>query len=137
MGNKKDNQRETIFIVIEMMVLIFLFGVVYGLASLTCKLPLFLAVVGSVFTNGGIAQAIGQFLAYSLGMGIVLIALTISLAFFKGVLAKYLRTLVPYVERISAVLLLGAGGYIIYYWLFTGRLLQRIFVYAKIHVYGR
>ena len=40
----------------------FLFGVVYGLASLTCKLPLFLAVVGSVFTNGGIAQAIGQFL---------------------------------------------------------------------------
>jgi len=104
----------------------FLFGVVYGLASLTCTLPIFLAVIGSVFTTGGILQAIAQFLAYSLGMGAVLVALTVSLAIFKGALIKHLRRLVPYVERVSAVLLLGAGGYIVYYWLVVGRLIQRI-----------
>ena len=104
----------------------FLFGVAYGLASLTCTLPLFLAVIGGVFITGGLFQAIAQFFAYSLGMGAVLIALTISLAFFKGVLIKHLRRLVPYVERVSAVILLGAGGYIIYYWLVVRRIIQRI-----------
>ncbi len=104
----------------------FVFGIVYGLASLTCTLPIFLAVIGSVFATGGILQALAQFLAYSLGMGAVIVLLTMSLAFFKGVMLKYLRKVVPYVERISAVLLLGAGGYIVYYWLVVGRLIQRI-----------
>jgi len=95
----------------------FLFGVSYSLASLTCTLPIFLAVVGSVFTTGGAFPAIAQFFLYALGMGFVMISLTLSIAFFKGALVSQLRRIVPYVERISAVLMLGAGGYIVYYWL--------------------
>ena len=56
----------------------------------------------------------------------MLVALTVSLGLFKGALVKYLRKIVPYVERISAVLLLGAGGYIVYYWIVVGRLFQNI-----------
>ncbi len=82
--------------------------------------------IGSVFTDGQIFQAIGQFVSYSLGMGLVIIALTISLAFFKGVLVKRMRQIIPYVERISAVLLIGAGGYLVYYWLVVGRLARQI-----------
>lgn len=104
----------------------FVFGIAYGLASLTCTLPIFLAVIGSVFATGGILQALAQFLAYSVGMGTVIVLLTISLAFFKGSMLKYLRKVVPFVERISAVLLLGAGVYIAYYWLVAGRLIFRI-----------
>ena len=104
----------------------FLYGIAYGLASLTCTLPIFLAVIGSVFTDGQIFQAIGQFVSYSLGMGLVIISLTISLAFFKGVLVKRMRQIIPYVERISAILLIGAGGYLVYYWLVVGRLARQI-----------
>lgn len=60
-------------------------------------------------------------------MGFVIVSLTISLAFFKGELIKHLRKVILHIERISAVLLIGAGGYLIYYWLVIGRLAQRIF----------
>ncbi len=105
---------------------IFLFGIAYGLASLSCTLPIFLAVVGSVFTRQGIGGGLAQFLAYGLGMGTVLMTLTLSLALFEGVFVGHLRRLVPYVERIGAVLLLGAGAYIVYYWLTAGRLLRTL-----------
>jgi cytochrome c biogenesis protein CcdA len=100
--------------------------VAYGLASLSCTLPVFLVVVGSTFTRQGIGGGLIQFLAYGLGMGIVLMALTLSLALFEGVLVGHLRRLVPYVERVSAILLLGAGVYIVSYWLTKGQLLWAI-----------
>jgi len=105
---------------------IFLFGVAYGLASLSCTLPVFLVAVGSVFTSQGIGTGLAQFLAYGLGMGVLLMALTLSLALFKGVLLRYLQRVVPYVERAGAVLLLGAGAYIVYYWLTAGQLLRAV-----------
>ena len=105
---------------------IFLFGVTYGLASLSCTLPIFLVAVGSVFTSQGIGTGLAQFLAYGLGMGVLLMALTLSLALFKGVLLRYLQRVVPYVERAGAVLLLGAGAYIVYYWLTAGQLLRAV-----------
>jgi len=105
---------------------IFIFGMAYGLASLSCTLPIFLVVVGSAFTRQGVAAGLTQFLAYGLGMGLVLMALTLSLALFEGVFVRHLRRLMPYVERAGALLLLGAGGYIIYYWLTAGQLLRAI-----------
>ena len=53
-------------------------------------------------------------------------ALTLSLALFEGVLVGALRRVVPYVERAGAVLLLGAGVYIVYYWLTLGQLLRTL-----------
>lgn len=103
---------------------IFVFGVAYGLASLSCTLPVFLAVVGSAFAGRELGAGGAQFLAYGLGMGTVLTVLTLSVALFKGVLIRYLQRLVPYVERMGALLLLGAGGYIVYYWLTAGQLLR-------------
>lgn len=105
---------------------IFLFGVAYGLASLSCTLPVFLVAVGSVFTSQGIGAGLAQFLAYGLGMGVVLMALTLSLALFKGTLVSSLKRAVPYVERAGALLLLAAGAYIVYYWLSAGQLLRTI-----------
>jgi cytochrome c-type biogenesis protein len=45
----------------------------------------------------------------------VLVMLTIALAFFKQGLAKWLRRAVPYVRLASAVLLVVAGAYTIFY----------------------
>jgi cytochrome c biogenesis protein CcdA len=103
---------------------IFLFGMAYGLASLSCTLPVFLVVVGSAFTSREIGAGLAQFLAYGLGMGVVLMALTLSLALFKGALLGALKRAVPYVERAGAVLLVAAGAYLVYYWLSAGQLLR-------------
>jgi len=95
----------------------FLFGLAYGAASLSCTLPVFLAVVGSSLATGGVLAGVGQFVSFGLGMAAVLMALTVALAFFKQGLVKWLRGVVPYVRVASAVLLVLAGAYIIYYWL--------------------
>jgi len=100
----------------------FAFGVAYGLASLSCTLPVFLIVVGAAFTQRGPAQALGQFLAYGVGMGVILMGITVGLALFREMALASVRRVLPYVERASAVLLAGAGGYIIYYWLTKGGL---------------
>ena len=94
----------------------FLFGLAYGAASLGCTLPAFLAVVGSGIATGGVVPGTVRFLGYGLGMASVLVALTVALAFFKEGLLKWLRGALPYVQTASAVLLILAGAYVIFYW---------------------
>ncbi len=91
------------------------YGLAYGLASLSCTLPIFLAVVGGSLTAGGLGTGSAQFLLYALGMGSVLTALTLAAALVKAVAFAGIRRLLRYVEPASAVLLLLAGAYIIYY----------------------
>ncbi len=98
----------------------FLFGLAYGAASLSCTLPVFLAVIGSSLATGGVLAGAGQFVSFGLGMAAVLMMLTLALAFFKQGLVKWLRGAVPYVQLASAVLLVLAGAYIIYYWISSG-----------------
>jgi cytochrome c-type biogenesis protein len=53
-------------------------------------------------------------------MAAVLVTLTLALAFFKQGLVRWLRNAVPYVRLVSAVLLVVAGAYVIFYWLSSG-----------------
>jgi len=95
----------------------FLFGVAYGLASLSCTLPIFLAVVGTALASRDMPQALLQFVGYGLGMGFIIAAIIASATFFKGALNKYLSRASRYIPRVSAVFILGAGGYLVYYWI--------------------
>jgi cytochrome c biogenesis protein CcdA len=94
----------------------FLFGLAYGLASLSCTLPVFLAVMGGGLAAGSFASGAGRFVSYGLGMASVLLVLTLALALFKGGVISRLRRVTPYVQPISAALLVLAGAYIIFYW---------------------
>ena len=94
----------------------FLFGLAYGAVSLGCTLPAFLAVVGSGFAAGGVVAGAARFLGYGLGMASVVVVLTVALAFFKEGLLKWLRGALPYVQTASALLLIVAGAYVIFYW---------------------
>lgn len=102
---------------------IFAFGVAYGVASLGCTLPIFLVVVASALSTQGFFSAIVQFLNYALGMGLVLMVVTLSLAYFESALIGPVRALMPVVERLGPVFLILAGTYLIYYWFQYGRLL--------------
>lgn len=92
------------------------FGAAYSISSLSCTLPIFLAVVGIGLGTQGLAASFGQFMGYALGMGSVLIAVTVGAALFRGAVARWLRGSMLAISRASAMFLVGAGGYLIYYW---------------------
>lgn len=94
----------------------FVFGISYAIASLSCTLPVFLAVVAGTITSSNFASGLVTFLAYGVGMSLVLIALTLSIAFAKDAIIERLHGARRWVGRASGVLLLVAGAYIVYYW---------------------
>ena len=101
-----------------------LFGVSYGLASLSCTLPLFLVVLGvGAGLSSGFLDTLGQFLLYAAGMGSVIMALTLGMAVARSVLIRWMRAALPYVGVIGAWLMVVAGTYIVFYWLTLGDLL--------------
>ncbi|HET8894608.1 MAG TPA: cytochrome c biogenesis protein CcdA [Gaiellaceae bacterium] len=89
-----------------------LFGVAYGAASLGCTLPIFLALVGASLG----ADKVAVFLAYGLGMALVLMALSVGIALAREGVAHRLRPLLPHVAWLAGLLLALSGGYLVYYW---------------------
>jgi cytochrome c-type biogenesis protein len=104
----------------------FIYGLAYGAASLSCTLPIFLAVVGSAFTSADYSATALQFLLYALGMGVVVIGVTLGVALFRDAVLTRTRKTMRYVQPASAALLLLAGAYIMYYWLTLGGLLAAV-----------
>lgn len=101
----------------------FMFGLAFGATSLGCTLPIFLAVVGSSVTAGNFLAGMLQFISYILGMGLIMHALTLGIAMVKKrIVLGTLRRVVPYIHKISAIFLLTAGSYILYYWFSSGLL---------------
>ena len=102
----------------------FLFGISYGVASLSCTLPIFLAVLGLSAADTGVFTTALNFLLFALGMGLVIMALTLGIAFFRSAMVGGLRKALPYIQPIGYWLMVLAGTYIIFYWLTIGGLLQ-------------
>lgn len=95
----------------------FLFGVAYAITSLGCTLPIFLMVIGGAIASGDFMEGMIQFFSYSLGMGAVLLVLTLGMAFLKeGVVVGKLRSVMPHIQKISGVFIILAGLYTIYFW---------------------
>ena len=94
-----------------------LFGMTYSIASLSCALPIFLMVVSTALTAKGWLFSLAQFLSYALGMGAVIAAVTLGAALLRTTLARRLRALMPFANYVGLLFLLGAGAYLIYYWL--------------------
>ena len=101
----------------------FLFGLSYGTASLSCTLPLFLSVVGTSFAVSNLGTSVGQFVLYAMGMGVIIIGLTLGMAIFRGAMVGGLRKALPYIEPVGTWLMIAAGAYIVFYWLTIGELI--------------
>lgn len=101
----------------------FVFGLAYAVGSLSCTLPIFLAVVGTSLAGAGVLASLGQFFGYALGMGVIIFAVTLGAALFRRALGRWLRLVTPYIHYVSAMFAIGAGAYLVYYWIFLGGLL--------------
>lgn len=93
-----------------------LFGASYAIASLGCTIGPFLAVVVSAFRTGSSPLAgVGLFIAYALGMALVVGIVALAVAVAKVSLVRQLRRAAPLIARLGGVLLLAAGGYVAWY----------------------
>ncbi len=93
----------------------FAFGIGYAIGALGCLFPLFLIVATQAMAAETVWEGSSYILAYFAGISGMMV-LTILLAIFaKDFLQKNLRKILPYMEKITAVLLIIAGVYVIYY----------------------
>jgi cytochrome c biogenesis protein CcdA len=100
----------------------FLFGVSYAVASLSCTIGPFLAVTSTTFRNESYLSGVMVFVLYGLGMGIVVSVLTLAVALAKDGLVNRFRSMLPKMNKIAGVLLVVAGAYVAYYGYFEVRL---------------
>ena len=91
------------------------FGLSYGAVSLSCILPIFMAVMGTSLLGGGETNLV-SLLAFILGASSVLIVVAL-LAVVSGTGLKIGTGLSSgLIRRISGLLVAAAGGYIFIYW---------------------
>ncbi|WP_309114398.1 cytochrome c biogenesis protein CcdA [Saccharothrix sp.] len=98
------------------------YGIAYAIASLSCTIGPFLAVVGTTLSGASFVEGVGAFLAYALGMGLVVGVLAVGATLTDNVLATRARTLLPRISRIGGVLLTVVGLYVAYYGVYELRL---------------
>jgi cytochrome c biogenesis protein CcdA len=98
---------------------IYLFGISYAVANISCGIGLFIGLMTSTLTRSGYISGVAVFLFYGLGMALVIGTLTVSLALAKQGLLRRLRWLMTKVDRIAGVFLVIVGAYLVYYWTFN------------------
>lgn len=99
----------------------FVFGVSYAIASVSCTLPVFVSQVSSTFGQS-VGTGLAVFAAYALGMAVVLTALSVSVALARRSLVVALKQALRYVTRAAGALLVITGAYIAWYGLYEIRI---------------
>jgi cytochrome c-type biogenesis protein len=96
-----------------------LFGVSYAVASLSCTLPVFLVVVAGTTERSNFLSGMVAFLAYSAGMSVVLMVLSLALALARDSMVRRMRSLLRYTDRAAGALLVLVGVYLVYYGIYA------------------
>jgi cytochrome c biogenesis protein CcdA len=94
----------------------YMFGVAYALVSLGCTFPIFLIVVTGALLSQGFLQGIFVFVVYSLGMGTVMLFLSLAVSTSRDYFASSMTRVVPYVRLVSAAVLIAVGMYMAYFY---------------------
>ncbi len=92
----------------------FVFGVSYTIASISCTLPVFLAQVSSTL-GSDLRRGLLVFGAFAAGMALVLVALSVSLALARTEVVHALRRSLPVIGRVAGAFLVLAGAYLAWF----------------------
>jgi cytochrome c biogenesis protein CcdA len=96
---------------------LFLYGIAYGLATLGCSAPIFFSTLFYALTSGGFLAGIVTFVVYAIGMGLPILLITILLAKTKTQLLNRVMNVMPWFEKISSVIIIAIGIYLISYYI--------------------
>jgi cytochrome c-type biogenesis protein len=91
------------------------YGVSFALASLSCTIAPFLAVVAGSLRAGGPLGVGAAFVAYALGMGVVVLAVALAVAVASARAVGALRHAGAVISRAGGALLMAAGAYVAWY----------------------
>jgi cytochrome c biogenesis protein CcdA len=91
------------------------FGAAYALASLTCTIAPFLAIVVSSFRATSAWTGAALFVAYALGMGLMVGVAAVAVALARSSLVSRLQRAGQWVPRIAGLLMVLVGAYVAYY----------------------
>jgi cytochrome c-type biogenesis protein len=94
----------------------FVFGVSYAIASLSCTLPIFLSLVGGIVSADSLTTSVLAFAAYGAGMATAVTGVTFVVASGKKGLMARIRLLARHLDTISGVVMTAAGAFIVWYW---------------------
>lgn len=98
------------------------YGVTYAVASLSCTVGPFLAVISTTFKQGSIVSGVLAFLAYGAGMAVTVGVAALAVALLGNSVQAGMRKVLPHVGRIAGVIVLLTGLYITYYGYYEIRL---------------
>lgn len=93
----------------------FIFGIAYAIGALGCLFPLFLVVATQAMAAPTLWMGASYIGAYFVGISGMMIVTILLSTFAKDMLMKYLRKILPHMERITGGLLILAGIYVIHY----------------------
>ena len=91
------------------------FGASYAIASISCTIAPFLAVVVGGFRSGSVLEGLALFVAYAVGMGLVVGTLALATVFASPATVGRLRGAGRWAPRAAGGLLAVAGAYVAYY----------------------
>ncbi len=98
------------------------YGAGYAVASLSCTIGPFLAVTGATLRAGSPLDGVLVYAAYAAGLALVVGVLAVGIALTSTALVDRLRRVLPYINRISGIVLIAVGAYVSYYGLYEIRL---------------
>jgi cytochrome c-type biogenesis protein len=92
------------------------FGVSYGVASLSCTLPIFLSLTAGAIAGSNPLDGLLTFLVYGLGMALSVSVITVAIGLGRDRLIARIRPLAGRINTISGIVMIAAGAFIIWYW---------------------
>ncbi len=102
----------------------FVFGISYAIASLTCTIGIFLSAIGTSANGASFGARFGSFVSYGIGMGLLATVLTLAVGFGKKGLVNRFRSLLPKINLISAFVLVIVGIYVALYGIWSEQILD-------------
>ena len=93
----------------------FVYGVGYATVSLSCTIALFIPTMFAAGERDGIAAGVVNGAAFALGMGLLVTALTVTLAVANQTLVRVLRSSQRKIQLLAAAFVLLSGAYLVYY----------------------
>ncbi|MEM9563669.1 MAG: cytochrome c biogenesis CcdA family protein [Actinomycetota bacterium] len=102
----------------------FVFGISYAIASLTCTIGIFLSAIGTGASGASFVERFGSFVSYGIGMGLLATVLTLAVGFGKKGIVNRFRSLLPKINLISAFVLVVVGFYVAIYCIWSEQVLD-------------
>ncbi|MBM32371.1 MAG: hypothetical protein CL764_05895 [Chloroflexi bacterium] len=107
----------------------FVFGISYGIASIGCSLPLFIALITNSLKSQNILSSITHFISYAFGMIFIVGIVTGFISIFSNIKIPFLSQISKRASSISGIILCIVGVYLLIYW-FTDLKFQGILIYS-------